>query len=103
MTTSYPYSDRVRAFEATWQRVETGQATGEDAELLWAELQKAWEVHRAVRSLVWPLARSYDGATHQPCDDPTCVHDAAQPGHAKCLAARVLAVVNEKTDDKKGS
>ncbi|MEV5819256.1 hypothetical protein AB0L22_08785 [Micromonospora haikouensis] len=79
---------------AAWARYDAGRPDLDDAGLFAAELTRAWQTHEQVRALVWPLARGVDGALHTPCRDVDCAHDGDRPGHARCLAARVLAVLH---------
>ncbi|MFI2577716.1 hypothetical protein ACH5AJ_36585 [Streptomyces rochei] len=85
------------ALTAAWRRHHAGQPAIGDAQLFADELTAAWAVHEQIRVLVWPLARGVDGTTHTPCPDLDCTHDGDQPGHACCLAARVLAALHRDT------
>jgi hypothetical protein len=90
-------------FTAAWRRHETGQPEVGDAKLFADELLRAWRTHEQIRALVWPLGRGVDGTVHTPCDDPDCAHDGDQPGHARCLAARILAVLHQQADGEEAN
>ncbi|GHJ11195.1 hypothetical protein TPA0907_55620 [Micromonospora humidisoli] len=79
---------------AAWRRHDAGQHTAGDAQLFAGELTRAWATHEQIRALVWPLAAGPDGTTHTPCEGPDCTHDGDQPGHPRCLAARILAALH---------
>ncbi|MFI1194050.1 hypothetical protein ACH4T9_12445 [Micromonospora sp. NPDC020750] len=81
---------------SAWRRHDAGQPELEDAALFAAELTRAWRTHERIRALVWPLARGVDGTIHTPCADAACAHDGDEPGHARCLAARVLAALHRE-------
>ncbi|TDC42069.1 hypothetical protein [Micromonospora sp. KC213] len=79
---------------AAWRRHDASEPELADAPLFANHLTAAWATHERIRALVWPLASGPDGTVHTTCADATCHHDGEQPGHARCLAARVLAVLD---------